>query len=121
MLSIASDLFDHREPAAAGLTRACIPLPDVELPDDLAAEVCAAALPLTFRFIEANVREGRRVLVHCAAGNDRTGLVLSYYIAVREGISASEAIRRLRAVRPTALSAAGWEEMAIRLIPQVTQ
>ena len=119
VLSVASDLFAHSEVISAGLIRTCMPLPDVGPPDRHVAEVCAAVLPLTFRFIEANVRQGRRILVHCAAGNDRTGLVLSHYIAKREGISAPEAILRLRAVRPGALSSAGWEEMAVRLIPEV--
>ena len=119
VLSVASDLFDHSDTVVAGLARSCIPLPDVRPPDMYGTEVCAATLPLTSRFIETNVREGRRVLVHCAAGNERTGLVLSHYIAGREGISVSEAIRRLRAIRPGALGDEGWEEMAVRLIPEL--
>lgn len=120
VLSVASDLFEHAETVAAGLTRGCIPLPDIGPPDDYVVKVCAAALPLTFRFIDTNVRAGRKVLVHCAAGKDRTGLVLSHYIAQREGISALEAIRRFRMVRPGAMSAAGWEDLAVRLIPELT-
>ena len=119
VLSVASDLFAHSDPTAVGITRSCIPLPDVVPPDDQTIRVCTAALPLTFEFIQSQVREGAQVLVHCAGGCDRTGLVLSHYIARREGLDASAAIQKVRAVRPEALSAPGWEEMALEVIPKL--
>ncbi len=116
LLSVASDLFPHSEAAASGLARACIPFPDLVPPDELTYRQCRANLRLTSEVIDSNLRRGRRVLVHCAGGNDRTGLVLAHYIARREGLGAAEAVRRLRETRPQALSARGWEAMALDLI-----
>ena len=59
---------------------------------------------------------GRAVLVHCSAGNDRTGLFLSYFLVRQAGMAADDAIQRVRAVRPTALSADGWETFARQLL-----
>ena len=119
ILSVASDLFPHSDASRNGLSRICIPFPDSWPPDDYSVRVCRALLPLTLEIIRSNIEEGRTVLVHCAAGRDRTGLVLSYYIAWREQIGPVEAIARLRAVRPAALHANGWEQMAIRLLPEL--
>ena len=68
VLSVGTDLFGHSEAIAAGLVRTCIPLPDTWPPDVYTAEVCAALLPLTYRFVHTNVRQGHPVLVHCAGG-----------------------------------------------------
>jgi len=98
------------------MSRTCIPFPDVVPPDAYTTAICRANLPLTFEFLKANVDQGRSVLVHCAGGKDRTGLVLAYYMARREELDAATAIRRLRMTRPEALSAEGWEDMAVELI-----
>jgi len=119
ILSLASDLFPQSDASRDGLSCTCIPLPDCAPPDDHSVRVCGASLPLTLEIIRSNIEEGRTVLVHCAAGCDRTGLVLSYYIAWRERIGPAEAIAKLRTVRPNALSASGWEQMAMRLLPDL--
>lgn len=119
ILSVASDLFPHPDASRDGLTRTCIPLPDCAPPDDYTVQACRASLPLALEIIRANIEQGRKVLVHCAAGCDRTGLVLSYYIAWRERIGPVEAIDRLRTVRPNALTASGWEQMATTLLPEL--
>ena len=121
MLSVASDLFRHTEASEVGLSRACIPFPDVVPPDVNVSQLCAASLPMTFDFIHANVENGRKVLVHCAGGNDRTGLVLCYYMARREDIDAKTALARIRKIRPNALSAVGWENMALSLLPKLLE
>ena len=119
ILSVASNLFPHTDALRDGLSRTCVPLPDFAPPDDYTTRVFQTSLPLTLEIIRSNIEEGRTVLVHCAGGNDRTGLVLSYYIAWRERIGPVEAIAKLRTVRPSALSASGWEQMAIRLLPEL--
>ena len=119
ILSVASDLFPHPDASRDGLSRTCIPLPDCAPPDGYTVRACEASLPLALDVIRSSIENGRTVLVHCAAGCDRTGLVLSYYIAWRERIEPVEAIARLRTVRPNALSASGWEQMAVALLPEL--
>lgn len=50
---------------------------------------------------------GGCVLVHCYAGRDRTGLVLCAVLMERESLSAAEALKRVRGVRPPALTGPG--------------
>ncbi len=119
ILSVASDLFPPADASLNGVVRTCVPLPDCAPPDDYTVRVCRASLPLTLEILRSNIEEARTVLVHCASGCDRTGLVLSYYIAWRERIEAVDAIAKLRTVRPNALSASGWERMALKLLPEL--
>ena len=49
--------------------------------------------------IEVMLREGEVVAVHCLAGLGRTGLVLAGWL-IREGLTADEALRRLRTLDP---------------------
>ena len=107
MLSLATDLFSHTGVVKAGISRTCTPFPDVLPPDPNVVALCSANLRLTFDFIHSNVEGGRTVLVHCAGGCDRTGLVLAHYLAIREGLGASDAIASLRAIRSESLSAKG--------------
>ncbi|MGE8233000.1 MAG: ATP-binding cassette domain-containing protein, partial [Stenotrophomonas sp.] len=49
--------------------------------------------------IEVMLREGEVVAVHCLAGLGRTGMVLAAWL-IREGLTADEALRRLRTLDP---------------------
>lgn len=78
---------------------------------DLVEDAVAAVL--------AEIQAGGAVLVHCYAGRDRTGLVLCGALMALEKVSAREALARVRAVRPTALTGPGvvdvLEELELRL------
>ncbi len=88
-------------------------------PADEEAEIsCLENLPGTFHFLKSQIDAGQPVLVHCAWGRDRTGLLLSYYLACECGYAPKAAIARVREVCPKALSATGWESMAERIIEQ---
>ncbi|MCP4205199.1 MAG: hypothetical protein GY769_25085, partial [bacterium] len=50
-----------------------------------------------------HIGSGRRVLVHCVAGCDRTGMILAYHLAKSGGLGVAEAIDRVRQSRPPAL------------------
>ena len=101
-------LCDHRELAGLEIAYACYPLSDWVPPQPGDVEFCLEVLPRGYDFVQAQLAQGRRVLVHCSGGNDRTGLFLSYFLVRYAGLSANQAIQRVQAVRPTALSAEGW-------------
>ncbi len=70
-----------------------IPIPDHSLPTP--AHIVAA-----LEFIDANLKEGRSVLIHCAAGVGRTGVMLGAYFMKKFKITPEEAIRMVRESRP---------------------
>ncbi len=105
--------------AAAGMEASWVPLPTDVPPTKASEEKCVDALPRAYAFLSAHVSNGRRVLVHCHAGKDRTGMLLAVWVAKMEGLSAPEAIRRVREARPLAITAPGWEALALSVIPRV--
>jgi len=64
------------------------------------------------RFIDSELAAGRAVMVHCLAGVGRTGSVLAAYMISRDGLTADQALARLRAIRPGSVERA--QEGAVR-------
>ena len=104
---------------AAGMEASWVPLPTDVPPTRESEEKCVEALPRAFAFVTSQMSRGRRVLVHCHAGKDRTGMLLAVLVAKKEGLPAEAAIRKIREVRPLAITAPGWEALALRVIPRV--
>ena len=73
-----------------------IPMKDHKPPSLESLEKAAA-------FVQAEVHSGRKVLVHCLAGQGRTMCVMAAYLIRERGTSPEEAIRTLRTLRPGAV------------------
>ena len=103
---------DQQELALLDIAYACYPLSDWVPPQPGDAEICLNILPAACAFVRSQLSRGRRVVVHCSGGNDRTGLCLGYFLVRYMGLAPNRALQTVRAVRPTALSAEGWEDFA---------
>jgi hypothetical protein len=73
-------------------------------------------LPI-WRFIHAQLGAVRPTMVHCYAGNDRTGAVLAGYLVLYKGLTPDAAIERLRARNPHAMEVEGYEDVVHHLVP----
>jgi atypical dual specificity phosphatase len=70
-----------------------IPMKDHQAPDTVSLDEAAT-------FVRDNVKDGKTTLVHCLAGEGRTGCVLAAYLIKDRGISEDEAIKVLRRIKP---------------------
>jgi atypical dual specificity phosphatase len=71
-----------------------LPMKDHQAPEATTLEEAAT-------FVRDKVKEGKTTLVHCLAGEGRTGCVLAAYLIKERGLAADEAIRTLRLIRPS--------------------
>lgn len=69
-------------------------------------------------FIRRENRDGRAVMVHCAAGLGRAGTILACYLIKYEGHSAADAILRVRRERPGSIQS-DRQETAIRMYEKI--
>ena len=119
VLNLSDDESDRDALAAAGIQVFSVPLPTDIPPTEESEKKCEEALPRALGILAQQVEAGRRVLVHCYAGQDRTGMLLALWLATKEKISAIEAIAKVREVRPAAITTLGWETMALRVLPRI--
>jgi protein-tyrosine phosphatase len=117
ILSVNDGVLCHPEDFdACGIAYACIPLSDNAPPQPGDEAACLRALPAAYAFVHRQLADGRATLVHCSAGKDRTGLFRAYYLTRDAGLSAEDAIERVKGVRPIALSALGWQDFALDVL-----
>jgi atypical dual specificity phosphatase len=60
-------------------------------------------------FIGDEISKNRPVMVHCAAGKGRTGAVLAAYLVRSQGLTAREAIEKVRSMRPGSIQSVAQE------------
>ena len=94
----------------------CAPLSEDAPPRERDIETCLTSLPKGFDFVSKNRELGRKTLVHCRQGRDRTGMFLAYYICKQFGVSPEDAIRQLKEIRRDALAAKGWDEFTLQIL-----
>ncbi len=74
------------------------------------------ALPV-WTLIHAQLEAAQPTLVHCYAGNDRTGAILAGYLVLYEKLTPEAAIERVRVANPEAMTAEGYLQAVQRLEP----
>ena len=119
VINLSEHATDFKAFEAVGIDASWVPLPTDVPPTKESEAQCVEALPRALAFVSAQISRGRRVLVHCHAGKDRTGMLLAVFLAKKEGLSARTAIEKVRDVRPLAITAPGWEALALEVIPRV--
>jgi len=119
IVSLDSSNVRPEEIAAAGLAHLPAYRPMILLTTPQLQQEFLRSLPAVFRFIEEHRRQGRKVVVHCYHGMDRTGAVLACYLVQRYRCTAREAIARVRQLRPQAMSADGYEEAVFRFAEEL--
>ena len=102
--------------SAADMPYRCIPLAANAPPKEGDLELCMARLPMAYDYALNQIESGNSVLVHCRQGKDRTGLFMAYFLRQQLGLSTEDAIERVKAVRPIALTAAGWQQFAVEVL-----
>jgi atypical dual specificity phosphatase len=93
----------------AGLMAVHVPVPDLTAPTGPQFDVVLDA-------IHRAKKSGLGAAVHCVAGLGRTGTVLAGYF-VSTGLSADDAIRKVRHLRPGSIET-GEQERAVRELAQ---
>lgn len=85
-----------------GLSNLHLPIHDREAPS-------LAQIQMLLKRMEVLLSHGEVLAVHCLAGHGRTGVVLAAWW-VREGLTAQEALRRVRRIEPRYVQSAEQEE-----------
>ncbi len=73
--------------------------------DDLrpeSIEIMRRNIPVITRYIDEHVSKGHNVLVHCAAGQQRSAAVVAAYLIKYRGMSLDEAISYVKSKKPDA-------------------
>lgn len=122
VLSVNDGRLVHAEDLnAVGIDYALMPLSENAPPRAGDLEHCLDVLPRAFDFLSDAIKVGRKPMIHCTSGKDRTGMLMCYYLCRSESCSPQEAVQEVRRVRPIALSAPEYEPFAIEVLTRAMQ
>ncbi|HET7283045.1 MAG TPA: dual specificity protein phosphatase 23 [Nitrososphaeraceae archaeon] len=71
----------------------------------------------TIDYIQQQISNKKPVMVHCAAGRGRTGTILAAYLIKKENLTANQAIKKIRSMRPGSIQS-DRQEMALYVYEQ---
>lgn len=110
VVSLSDDAGDPDALARAGIAHLHRPIkrnvPPLEEDVSRAGEAISEALAWVLEMEAAQTP----VLVHCALGNDRTGLLMAAYLMAR-GAAPVHAVSQVRSLREQAFTAEGWDQL----------
>jgi len=113
VVSLTEDPLPRNWIDDAGLMVVNVPVPDMEPPTD-------RQLDYVLDTIRKANASGMAVAVHCGAGLGRTGTVLAAYFVSR-GMSASEAVDKVRSLRPGSVETTEQERAIDRFATRATR
>jgi len=80
----------------------------IEVEDDNIVRVPEEQLLHTFRFINRVLKEKNDLLVHCMAGQERSPLVIAFYLANNFGLTLNDAYKKIKKIRPQIYDRSDW-------------
>lgn len=65
----------------------------------------------TVNYVKEHLNDGKPVMVHCAAGRGRTGTILAAYFLKNFNLTAEQAIKKIRDLRPGSIQSLAQEKV----------
>lgn len=121
IVSLDQDEVDFEAIKHVGIEHLSVTLPDSIPPSSSDEQLWMDVLPVVLKFIEDRISKGGKVMVHCWAGKDRTGVLLGSYLTLVKGMDPLEAFKNVRKCRPVAMTSIGYEDFFLGLMQKMLE